>query len=86
MVSSSPPGLQMATFPLLFLTPLKEPHLTTFSKSSYLPTAHIQTSLHAGGHDPVHTELLSMTKLVTCVNNKKLYASFPISGTNILLF
>lgn len=47
---------------LLFLTPSREPHVTTFSKSSYLPAAHVQISLHAGGHDPVHTELFLTTK------------------------
>lgn len=47
---------------LLFLTPSKEPHVTTFSKSSYLPAAHVQISLHAGGHEPVHTELFLTTK------------------------
>ena len=63
-VLSSSPDSQTATFSLclLLLTPSREPHLTTFSKSSYLPKTHVQTLLHAGGHDPVHTELFSATK------------------------
>lgn len=79
MLSGSP-GSQTATFSLclLFLTPSREPHLTTFSKSSYLPKTLVETLLHTGGHDPVHTELFPATKSGdVCQQQQETISCFP---------